>query len=295
MLEFFIYETLDMLRSFLLVFFIGSHLAAPLVAADMSAGHSIAVQGKVKAQSPTETKERTLKRGSMFFSTDVVTVAADGKAQLKFIDGGLVTLLPSTVYRITSYVFTEEKSEVSIDLLEGGFRAMTGTIGKTHPTNYTVKTPVATIAVRGTIFDVILQNCKLGGDSLPTCELSVGALDGTVLVTNSGGTVSLTPGNYVVAATASNMGSSTSTPPPSIAAANFSPPPGGDSMTTAQAAINQQPVIPPPAPAPSSTEEITEIPSSTEAPSSTAETPPTVEPEAQWLYVPEVVGNPSCG
>lgn len=271
--------------SFALFFFL---VGTPLVAADRSAGHSIAVQGKVKAQSSMEKGERTLKRGSPFFSTDIVTVGTDAKAQLKFIDGGLVTLLPNTVYRITSYVFTEQKSEVSIELIEGGFRAMTGTIGKTHPTNYNVKTPIATIAVRGTIFDVLFRDG----------ELNVGSLDGTVMVTNSAGTVPLVPGSYVVAASSSNMGSSSSSPPAAIAATNFAPPPGGESLAAAQAAINQQPVIPPPAPASSSTaEEAPAASSSTTAETAPAQesTTPAPEPEADWLYVPEVMGNPSCG
>lgn len=265
-------------------------LTSPLAAAPPSAGYSIAVQGKVEAEDKSQTAQRLLKRGSAFFSTDTVTVGADGKAQLKFIDGGLVTLLPNTIYRISSYVFTEEKSEVAIELIEGGFRAMTGTIGKTHPTNYTIKTPTATIAVRGTIFDVLFRDG----------ELNVGSIDGTVLVTNSAGVVSLSPGNYVTAASSSNIGASTSTPPPTMTTTDFAPPPGGESLAAAQAAINQQSVIPPPAPAATEQTSTTDNASSSTEETSTAsssatETSPTEENEADWLYIPETVGNPSCG
>ena len=39
-------------------------------------------------------------------------------------------------------------------LVKGGLRAVDGLIGQTTPQNYGVETPVATIGVRGTAFDV---------------------------------------------------------------------------------------------------------------------------------------------
>ncbi len=243
-------------------------LTSTLFAASNAAGQSIAVQGKVEA-APESEKQRALKRGSSFFMTDIVDVGEDGKAQLKFIDGGLVTLVANTKYRITSYEFTDKKSEVSIELLEGGFRAMTGTIGKTNPTQYNVKTPVATIGIRGTIFEVLFRNGIL----------SVGAISGTIKVDNENGTVSLEAGTYSSSDATGAMSAPSTTVPEMLADINFTPPPGGQSLEQAQAAINAQSVIPPPA-------------SQTTAATTSEQT--LGETDAEWLYVPEAEGNPPC-
>jgi hypothetical protein len=245
-------------------------LSSTLLAGDKAAGQSIAVQGKVSAASEAQQKERILKRGSSFFMTDIVDVGSDGKAQLKFIDGGLVTLVENTKYRIASYEFTDKKSEVSIELLEGGFRAMTGTIGKTNPTQYNVKTPVATIGIRGTIFEVLFR------DGL----LYVGALSGTIQVSNENGSVSIGPGTYSSSNSSGVMGPATTTVPEALASINFAPPPGGQSLEQAQAAINAQSVVPPPA---------------SQAGAATSTSGQTSgELDSGWLYVPEAEGNLPC-
>ena len=272
-----------------LFIFLGFFLNSSILAATTNtlSGHSIAVQGQVDAGGEAISSLRRLKRGSALYSLDLVTTGIDGRAQLKFLDGGLITLIPNTTYRINSYIFTEKKSEVLIELSEGGFRAMTGTIGKTAPTNYIVKTPIATIGVRGTIFEVLYR----GG------ELNVGSLDGTVFVSNKAGAVVLPPGFYVTTHSPSTIGTPTNSAPAAISAVNFTPPRGGESLEQAQAAINQQPIVPP-VTQPTESSSSTTTSTSTSS-SSTSSTESTLEPQAGekegWLYVPESVGNPSCG
>jgi len=160
--------------------------ASSLFAGDIPAGQSIAVQGIVEAGENLINGARRLRRGSSIFSTDTVDVKQDAKVQLKFSDGGLVVLLPNTVYRIDSYQFTQEKSEVTINLIKGGFRAMTGTIGKEHPTDYTIKTPTATIGVRGTIATAVTDGkqtsfgCESGTMTITTGASSTASLSGKV-------------------------------------------------------------------------------------------------------------------
>ena len=221
----------------------------------MQAGQSIAVQGKAEAK--MEEKIRTLKRGSDVYSKDVIITSEDGKVQIKFIDGGLINILPNTTYRLESYVFTPQESNITINVVEGGFRAMTGSIGKEHPTDYHVITPVATIGVRGTISDVLVHNGTF----------SVGVIEGEIEVENEGGSATVGPGQYLTTSAINVMSEATQEIPGDLAAADFTPPPGAVSLQEAQAAINANPIQPP---------------------------EPGVEPEAEMLHIPESEGNPPC-
>jgi len=234
---------------------------APLYSAENLAGKSIAVEGKVSTQ------DQNLKRGSSVYSKDIISVGQDSGAQIRFMDGGLINIVENTQYRVASYAFTKKEKQVTIELIEGGFRAMTGTIGKVKPTNYTIKTPVATIGVRGTIFDVLFRDG----------ELSVGAVSGNITVKNEGGSVQLSPGNFVTTDSPSSMGTVTNVQPQSLASTNFSPPPGGVSLVQAQASINQNPIVAP-----------VKQPTSDDSPSDPLGS-------GDYLYIPITEGNPPCG
>ncbi len=268
------------------MFFLCCLSVTPLIGEDPSAGQSIAVQGKVSAEKEGEKTPRTLQRGSAFFSKDVVNVGPDSKAQLKFIDGGLVTIIANSKYRILSYTFTKEKSEVSLEIVEGGFRAMTGTIGKEHPTDYKVKTPVATIGIRGTIFELAIINgelqlhCVSGSVVITSGAAAVsgggaGGAGGTGTSEGAGGggnTVVIPAGSYVPVSANGTIGKVTTTPllglQTLISAGAFTQPPGGVNDVQAQATIQIQSVTPP------------------EGGTTT---------ELLIINIPESEGNPSCG
>ncbi|WP_086481748.1 FecR family protein, partial [Oceanospirillum sanctuarii] len=75
--------------------------------------------------------------------------------QLKMVDSGYLAIRPSTEIRIDKYRFEqdqEDKAETS--LLRGGLRSITGTIGKTRKESFKLRTPVATIGIRGTDLEV---------------------------------------------------------------------------------------------------------------------------------------------
>lgn len=237
-------------------------LSSPLMAAK-SVGQAIAIEGTVNAVGEDQ-QARVLKRGSSLYVGDSIEVAADSKAQLKFVDGGLVTLIANTQYRIDSYEFTNKKKEFSSELVDGGMRAMTGTIGKKNPSDYNIKTPVATIGVRGTILEALYQNG----------ELHVRSVSGVVRVRNEGGTATLRPGLSVSTNSSTTMGTPSTTPPAALSAIDFTPPPGGQSLEQAQGMINTQPVI---------------------APSSDTRAPDEPLAPGDTLFIPQSEGNPPCG
>ena len=72
-----------------------------------------------------------------------------------------VSLQPSTIFRVNDYRFVPQQktgNSLVLEIAKGGLRMVTGAIGKQQPNAVAVKTPVATIGIRGTGFTVRL--CK---------------------------------------------------------------------------------------------------------------------------------------
>lgn len=88
----------------------------------------------------------------------------NGRVQIGFIDGGKVSLQPDTIYKISQYSLSgeEDGSEYALtELVKGGLRTISGLIGHKNRERYQLKTPVATIGIRGTEFTVIFVGNKL--------------------------------------------------------------------------------------------------------------------------------------
>lgn len=151
-------------------------LTISLMAAD-PIGKATSIQGNVIAKS--DSSQRTLASGSDVFLKETIVTAANALAQIQFTDGGIINLIAETEYRVNNYKYqkTFQKDQSSSELLKGGFRVLTGSIGKSNPNNYEIKTPSATIGLRGTIVEARI----VGG------ELFVGVDMGKALVSNSAG------------------------------------------------------------------------------------------------------------
>ena len=125
-------------------------LTAPLTAHGMIAGRADFVIGKVEAIT-TDGSRRSLSKGSAINSGETVSTEAGARAQIRFTDGGFISLQPNTLFRVDEFNYQnkadgEEKGFFS--LLKGGLRAITGAIGRVNRNTYRVTTPVATIGVR---------------------------------------------------------------------------------------------------------------------------------------------------
>jgi hypothetical protein len=100
---------------------------------------------------------RLLSKGGRLASGDVVRTGIDGRAQLRFDDGAIVSLQPQSEFRLDDYRYPgvangEEKGFFS--LLRGGLRTITGLIGRGNLKAYKINTAVATIGVRGTEYSI---------------------------------------------------------------------------------------------------------------------------------------------
>lgn len=92
-------------------------------------------------------------KGVRILEGDTVVTGADGQAQLLMADQALISLRPDSSLRFDTYRYAgkEDGDERGIlGLIRGGFRTLTGIIGRANRQNYQVRTPNATIGVRGT-------------------------------------------------------------------------------------------------------------------------------------------------
>jgi hypothetical protein len=108
--------------------------------------------GNVTAQNPSG-NSRPLSKGNEFDAGDTIQTR-DGRVQLRFSDGGYISLQPNTEFKIEDYSFNgkaDGSEKGFFSLVKGGLRAITGAIGHGANKNaYQVNTPVATIGIRGT-------------------------------------------------------------------------------------------------------------------------------------------------
>lgn len=97
-------------------------------------------------------------KGTLINEGDTVTVGSAASAQLKMVDGGLLAIRPDTQMKFDEYKFSgrEDGSERGVmSLLRGGFRTITGAIGRINKNNYRVNTPTATVGIRGTDHEIV--------------------------------------------------------------------------------------------------------------------------------------------
>ncbi|MGB4118028.1 MAG: FecR domain-containing protein [Polaromonas sp.] len=118
-----------------------------------SAGVAQFIAGDVNVRG-ADGKTDALQKGRDIESGQAIVTGTNGRAQVKFSDGGLISLQPNTEFKIANYVDKADPKEdrFLVDLLRGSMRAITGLIGKRNRANYKVTTTTATIGIRGSGF-----------------------------------------------------------------------------------------------------------------------------------------------
>jgi hypothetical protein len=114
-------------------------------------------QGSVTAVS--QNSSRALHKGDSIVAGDTINTGGDGRIQMRFSDGGLVSLRPNSSFAVDKYNQPTAGSEGSLafNLIKGGLRTLSGTIGHEDHANYQLKTSVATLGIRGTEFVVVMD------------------------------------------------------------------------------------------------------------------------------------------
>jgi len=126
---------------------------SPCLAAEPS-GEAVAVIKATAVEGAAG--KRPLEVKGPVFSGDVVKTDRRGQAQLLFRDDTKLVVGPNSQLTIDRFVFAGRSNarEFTINAVKGAFRFITGSSQKQA---YTIKTPSATIGVRGTHFDVTIR------------------------------------------------------------------------------------------------------------------------------------------
>lgn len=135
----------------LLATFVGLLLTGQVLAE--TAGRVNFVVGEVSAIS-SDGSRRVLGRGDLVNSGERLETGK-GRLQIRFTDGSFISLQPNTVFGLDNYAFNKAKPNdgtLLFNFIRGGMRTVSGAIGKVNRANYSVKTPVATIGIRGTSY-----------------------------------------------------------------------------------------------------------------------------------------------
>lgn len=135
---------------------VSSIVLATFFAADASAqdggriGVAAAVKNKVEGSAGGV---RQLSTGSSVFAREVVRTGEQSTAQLLFLDETTLSIGPQSEVTLDRFVFDPNRGAGSVVLnaTRGAFRFVSGS---QQSRSYQVRTPVATIGVRGTIFDI---------------------------------------------------------------------------------------------------------------------------------------------
>jgi hypothetical protein len=159
-------------------------------------GHVVLGSGQVVARA-ADGAERRIQRRSPIYAGDTIVAGSNAFVQMRFSDGGLVSLRSGSEFRIDDYQFKgkEDGSEkATFSLLKGGLRTISGRIGKTNKANYRMNTPVATIGIRGTHYGVRLcvGDC---GPGIPD-GWYIGVLEGSIVFTVDGKEYVCNAGEY---------------------------------------------------------------------------------------------------
>ncbi|MES2262902.1 MAG: FecR domain-containing protein [Pseudomonadota bacterium] len=102
---------------------------------------------------------------------DVLSTAQEAFARLKFVDNSEMVLRPNSVLKIAEFTFrpaNPKTDRITIDMLKGGIRAVSGEIGKRNRETVKFTTPTAVLGVRGTHFGVLFCNNDCSGVPTPT-------------------------------------------------------------------------------------------------------------------------------
>ena len=145
-----------------------SHAAATIEAlnGDVRAGLSVAAAVPVKA-------------GQTVATGNFVVTGPKSRATLRFTDGSAIALLENSEFRIADYVFSAENrpgDRSRFEFFRGALRAVTAALASRSPDAYSVRTPQATIGIRGTDFMLSVVN-----------PLFFQILNGSISVVNSAG------------------------------------------------------------------------------------------------------------
>lgn len=146
--------------------------------ADSKIGVAAAVKNDVQGRSGA------LAVGSSVFSNERIKTGDAASAQLMFVDKTVLNMGPKAELMLDKYVYNPNRGsgQVVVNAVQGSMRFVTGS---QNPTNYSIKTPVGTLGIRGTVVDLQISPLESFIGVLEG-SLTIRLLDGTLMTVNAG-------------------------------------------------------------------------------------------------------------
>ncbi len=176
------------------------------------AGEVIFAKGSVTAEREPPVG---LTKGDAVLVEDTVATGEASRAQILMLDGAKIAIRPNSRLRIEEFAFpsgenaapgqpvvttSDDRSVTS--LLKGGFRTITGAIGKDNEESYEVRTPVGVLGIRGTDYSAVFCrgdcNWAPGVSAAAPIEdgLYLGVTVGVIFFRNEFGDIELSAGEF---------------------------------------------------------------------------------------------------
>src|SRR5437773_5189023 len=158
----------------------------------LAAGVVQSMKGDVRA-GPVGQAAAPVAVNQRLMSGAAVTTGPDAQVVLRFDDGQQVVLNQNTEFRIVDFRYeaSDPKNDRTVfDLVRGALRMASGAIAGRNRQAVVLRTPQATIGIRGTDFMVALVN-----------PAYISVLRGAVTATNAAGTVAFGAGTFGTVAT----------------------------------------------------------------------------------------------
>lgn len=141
---------------------------------------------------------RKLFKGYPVYIGDKVITGEDGFVRLKMIDNAVLDLRCFSIMVIEDYAMNSVNRRSILNLLQGSLKKITGQIGKLKKDVYQLKTPIASIGVRGTEYALRVFQSKGCGGTIDTDEgLYLEVIKGLVDVHNAAGDAVVAKGETV--------------------------------------------------------------------------------------------------
>ncbi len=132
---------------------LGSHRAA--ATAEPEIGTTIAVKNQVMVAADQD--KRRLRKGGKLHQNEVVETARSASAEIQLLDDTKLAVGPSARVVLDKFVYDASAATgsgaIAVNLSKGAFRFISG---KSPSQAYEIRTPTASMGVRGTVFDVFV-------------------------------------------------------------------------------------------------------------------------------------------
>jgi len=135
--------------------FAAAFCAQPGLAATPEVGDTVTVNHEVTAEAGAI--KRALEKGAKVFQDEILVTGDTASAEIELLDKTKLAVGASARIVLDKFVYDASAApgSISINLAKGAFRFITGSSPKAA---YEIKTPTASMGVRGTIFDVYVAD-----------------------------------------------------------------------------------------------------------------------------------------